>query len=459
MARHGTREEFLLALLHRLAVARGGMCLSHDYSKGMHWRCAEGHEWEAPPYTILRGHWCKHCALERIANINMVRGFARVQEIARRRGGVCLSPGYTETTDVLRWRCAKGHEWECTANTIRAGSWCPECLLEPKVRLSIRDMKAVATERGGECLSPIYLGPMVPLRWRCAKGHEWEAPPQFVRFQHTWCPHCWNGPRKGIATVRADARTHGGVLLSPRFLGVDVPHRYRCRLGHEFETRPSRVAGGRWCARCGQAAAHDLERLQDVVARRGGELVSDRSGQSRDRVRVRCSEGHEWLTLQSNLMSGAWCRSCAAEARTGRSLPQLSIIDMRDSAAKLGGECLSELYVNVHTKLRWRCHAGHEWDSTPNRVRTGSWCPICARGTRGVLNAMRTLASERGGECLSHRYQNHKERLQFRCGRGHVFTAIGTVIKSGIWCPTCDPSHAPAATAVPPVQRPHVPAG
>ena len=32
--------------------ARGGMCLSHVYSKGMHWRCAEG---EAPPYTILRG--------------------------------------------------------------------------------------------------------------------------------------------------------------------------------------------------------------------------------------------------------------------------------------------------------------------------------------------------------------------------------------------------------------------
>jgi hypothetical protein len=439
-----------LIYLRALAVARGGACLSSTYSKGMRWRCANGHEWEASPYTIARGHWCQNCALTRIAATNMARGFARVQEMARRRGGVCLSSGYTDPSDVLRWRCAEGHEWECTANTIRARSWCPECLLEPKVRLSMRDMQAVATERGGECLSPAYRGPMIPLRWRCAKGHEWEAPPQFVRHQHTWCPQCWNGPRKGIAAAREDARVQGGVLLSPCFQGVDLPHRYRCRLGHEFEMRPSHVASGSWCSRCRQAAAHDRERLQEVITRRGGTLISEECGQSRDRVRVRCREGHEWLTLQSNLMSGAWCRSCATEARTGRPLPRLSIIDMREAAAKLGGECLSDCYVNSYTKLRWRCQVGHEWDARPNQIRMGSWCPLCARSIRGALEAMRALASERGGECLSERYQNHKEHLQFRCSRGHFFTATGTVIKAGIWCPTCDQNHAVAATATRP---------
>ncbi len=441
-----------LAFFCALAAERGGACLSSTYAKEMHWRCASGHEWEAPPATILRGHWCKHCALARIAVGNLARGFARVQEIAQSRGGTCLSPGYAARSDVLRWRCAKGHEWECTAETIRSGTWCPECACEQRVRLTIRDMQAMANERGGECLSLTYRGPLIPLLWRCARGHEWKAPAQFVRRQHTWCPHCWNGPRKGISAVRAEARAQGGVLLSLRFEGVDAPHRYRCRLGHEFSTRPSRVAAGGWCPRCRQADAHDRERLLEVIERRGGELLSERCGQSRDRIRVRCGEGHEWLTLQSNLMSGAWCRSCAAEARTGRSIPRLSIVDMREAAAKLGGECLSEHYVNTYTKLRWRCHAGHEWNARPNQIRMGSWCPLCAR-SRGTLDAMRLLASERGGECLSQRYQNHKERLQFRCSRGHVFAATGTVIKSGIWCPTCEPHHAPAAVAMSPQSR------
>lgn len=446
---------FRLAFMQALAAEHGGACLSPHYcAKTMRWRCAEGHEWDASAQAVYLGHWCKKCAHARIAVMNMARGFARAQEIARGHGGECLATGYTSTDEVLRWRCAKRHEWECTAKTIRSRTWCPECSAENRLRLTIKDMHVTARERGGECLSPAYRGPFIALRWRCARGHEWTAPPQFIRVQGTWCPHCARGPRKGIAAIRADARARGGVLLSQRITRSEAPHRYRCRLGHEFEMRPTRVAQGNWCPRCGQAAAHDRERLREVVALRGGELVSARCGQSRDRIRVRCSEGHEWLTLQSNLMSGAWCRDCAAEARTGRPLPRLSIVDMRETAAKFGGECLSELYVNTYTKLRWRCHAGHEWDARPNAVRTGSWCPLCARSMRGALNAMRSLASERGGECLSQRYQNHKERLHFRCSLGHHFVATGTVVKSGIWCPTCDPSHAPAATAMSPRRRP-----
>lgn len=48
-----------LVFLRALAVARGGACLSSTfYSKAMRWQCANGHEWEATPYAIIRGHWC-----------------------------------------------------------------------------------------------------------------------------------------------------------------------------------------------------------------------------------------------------------------------------------------------------------------------------------------------------------------------------------------------------------------
>ena len=40
---------------------------------------------------------------------------------------------------------------------------------------SIAAMQLMAQEHGGDCLSTFYVNNNTKLRWRCAKGHEWEA--------------------------------------------------------------------------------------------------------------------------------------------------------------------------------------------------------------------------------------------------------------------------------------------
>ena len=40
-----------------------------------------------------------------------------MHEIARSRGGTCLSETYVSSK--LRWRCAQGHEWEATPNNVK----------------------------------------------------------------------------------------------------------------------------------------------------------------------------------------------------------------------------------------------------------------------------------------------------------------------------------------------------
>jgi len=50
------------------AEFRGGKCLSSntgDFYKPLKWRCAFGHEFEASPFTVLKGgHWCPQCERE-----------------------------------------------------------------------------------------------------------------------------------------------------------------------------------------------------------------------------------------------------------------------------------------------------------------------------------------------------------------------------------------------------------
>jgi len=70
-----------------------------------------------------------------------------MQEIAKKRGGKCLSDVYVNSQTHLLWECSKGHQWEAVPYSIKNGHWCPKCGIEKraaKQRLSIEDMQKVA---------------------------------------------------------------------------------------------------------------------------------------------------------------------------------------------------------------------------------------------------------------------------------------------------------------------------
>ena len=62
-----TDMELGLEDMRSAATFRGGACLSESMVSGdlyrkLRWRCHEGHEFEATPFTVLKaGHWCPEC--------------------------------------------------------------------------------------------------------------------------------------------------------------------------------------------------------------------------------------------------------------------------------------------------------------------------------------------------------------------------------------------------------------
>ncbi|WP_321945847.1 zinc-ribbon domain-containing protein [Paraburkholderia sp. J10-1] len=51
-------------------------------------------------------------------------------------------------------------------------------------------MEEIARERGGRCLSAAYLGNKVKLTWECNRGHVWDATPVNITSKGRWCPTC-----------------------------------------------------------------------------------------------------------------------------------------------------------------------------------------------------------------------------------------------------------------------------
>lgn len=173
-----------LVNLQKSAEEKGGVCLSKKYM-GSHkkhlWQCGMGHKWETTPACIRRGKWCPVCSGKQKHTIR------DMQILAQSRGGRCVSKEYLGVTKPLIWECSKNHQWEARATGVIAGTWCPKCAGNKK--LSIEVYQEIAKSRGGMCLSSSCQNNADRLEWQCAKGHRWRSAAGSVKHGR-WCRIC-----------------------------------------------------------------------------------------------------------------------------------------------------------------------------------------------------------------------------------------------------------------------------
>lgn len=238
-----------------------------------------------------------------------------MREIARIRGGKCLSEQYIKSKSKLEWQCEKGHIWFATPNGIKRGTWCREC--SGKEKLTIEEMVSIARSRGGKCLSNEYINDNTPLHWECKDKHTWWATPHNVK-------------------------------------------------------------NGSWCRRCYGTAKLDIEEMKKWAESKGGKCLSEMYVNNRTQLQWQCKYGHTWKAKPSDIrQQGTWCPECW-ENRRGDSCKS-SIQKMQEVANSRGGKCLSTEYINSKTNLKWQCKEGHIFDASPGHITRGTWCLICTR--------------------------------------------------------------------------------
>ena len=131
-----------------------------------------------------------------------------------------------------------------------------------------------------------------------------------------------------------------------------------------------------------------IEKLRERAKTRGGDCLSTIYLGGKAKLEWVCKEGHTWEAVPDSISTGTWCPVCANVQRIiKQTLSSLLSPDdwlevLRRHARSKGGELLSSIYTNAKTRLRWRCKFNHEWLAMPSRVRQGTWCPYCARGSK-----------------------------------------------------------------------------
>lgn len=293
-----------------------------------------------------------------------------MQDWAGHFNGKCISKEYRNIDTPLTWRCEKGHIFDAPPSIIKQGGWCRQCLNTPR-KWTLSDMKALAKKSGGRCLSKEYKRLSSKLKWKCAKGHVWEAMAQSI-IRNSWCPECFGNKKKDFSFYQNLAKEKGGKCLSIKYVNAKTKLKWRCKKGHIWKAAPCNIRRGWWCPYCGGTAKLSIKRMHAVARSRKGKCLSTQYINNRTKLLWQCAKEHTWEATPTDVMDRrSWCPHCAKNKKH-------TIEEMQQLAASRNGKCLSEKYVNKSTKLLWQCSEGHTWQTSPGSVlNSNSWCPKC----------------------------------------------------------------------------------
>lgn len=438
------------------------------------WNCDAGHEYSASPSYISNGQRCPFCAGKQVLD-----GF---NDLA------CKEPGKAKFFDSesnsktahetlagsakkISWICGVGHRWQQAPFQFKFESGCPVC----KKRLIVQGQNDLATTHpelasqysrsNSKPATQIGSNSTKKVKWVCELGHEWSA---VVRERESGkgCPVCSNN--KIVAGVNDFGSEHPELVAEWDFdsnekepsevaSGSGYRASWVCGLGHKWVTPVYRRSNGRGCVFCANREVwkgyNDLESRFPGVASEWDKEKNDLSPSevlygSHQKAFFRCPNGHSYESkIESRTLNGSQCTVCLGFKVVA------GVNDLLSQRPRLAARWSSrnsvspdKVYMNAMAKKYiFECEIGHEYLVAPQNA-SDEYCPTCSnKEFETGFNDLRTHNKELADEFVSCGKLTDpslvpywlNKKAQWRCQRGHTWSAAVRDRALGNDCPFC----------------------
>jgi len=246
------KSNIYLREYQNIAIEKEGRCISKEYVNNrtpLKFECKNGHIFNLRPDNV-KEHWCPECVFNELR-----LGLEVFQEIARKKGGKCISEEYVNNRTPLEFECKNGHIFKMRPDVVKEGGWCHECYFD-ELRLGLEVFQEIARKKGGRCISEKYENNYTLLEFECKNSHIFKMRPDVVK-RGGWCHECYfDELRLGLEVFREIAREHEGRCISEKYENNYTFLEFECKKGHIFKRRPFRVKEGYWCPECREHICH-----------------------------------------------------------------------------------------------------------------------------------------------------------------------------------------------------------
>jgi Probable Zinc-ribbon domain len=234
------------------------------YSAGsnqeMTWKCSKGHEYRVVIYNRTLGVNCPVCS-----NRQYLKGQNDLKTLfpalASEALGWDTSAYMSNSHEIKKWRCNKGHVWEDAIIDRADGSGCHVCSGR-KVLSGVNDLQTmepdIAREAVGWDTSKFTVSSNAIKLWRCHLGHTWKSTIS-NRTKGLGCPYC--GGKQVLPGFNDLKTTHPRLALealewdtTKYSRGSNKKVRWLCEYGHEWDAVIVNRVNGRGCPSCAKTS-------------------------------------------------------------------------------------------------------------------------------------------------------------------------------------------------------------
>lgn len=158
---------------------------------------------------------------------------------------------------------------------------------------------------------------------KCSKGHEYTV--DFAHFKRGQrCSHCASNKKYTYDEVKEYVESQGYVLLSDDYINCEEKLILKCPVGHEYYVSFTNFRTGNRCPLCCTCnKKYTYNEVKDYVESQGYTLLSDNYINCKTKLKLLCSNGHEYFVSFDNFKRGKRCSSCKK-----RSLGEEKILDV-----------------------------------------------------------------------------------------------------------------------------------
>lgn len=142
-----------------------------------------------------------------------------------------------------------------------------------------------------------------------------------------------------LKNIQKYAQEHGGVCLEDEYVNNDTQMWFRCSCGYEWQTRARTLTHSMaWCPECAGNALVKAKQFREIIAESGLELLSELVDGTRQRIYLRCKNGHEFDVGGNSLLyphTGVTCPICRKMDLAGMRFGKLVVLHEVDSRSRL----------------------------------------------------------------------------------------------------------------------------
>lgn len=291
------------------------------------------------------------------------------------------------------------------------------------------------------------------LEWKCDKGHIYSSVVYSRTENGNKCPICagqkvlagFNDLQTKFPDIAIEAYGWDPKTVSP---GTNKKLKWKCSLGHIYESTGANRANGTNCPICANkkvlAGFNDLQsKFPEVAMEAYGWDPSSVSPYSTKERKWKCKNGHIYqkkIAEQTQRITG--CPAC-----NGRQVfPGFNDLKSQfpDIAKEAYGWDPITVSAKSETKLDWKCNFGHIYNSRVyGRTSKGLKCPICSgqqllAGFNDLQTKFPGIAAEAYKWDATSISAHSGQKKKWQCQLGHIYSSVvASRTTNGNGCPVC----------------------